>query len=153
MSIVHISSGADFLTLRVHERVKPHSQGVWTANWLHCTAEASAGAFNGTVDWQLRNEDLTRFTRSLDSLGGRVGEALLETGDGWLDVRVIRDEQGQIQARCQLVDNPVGGNSLEFRLFLDQTALVALIGQLRAVLERFPVLGTDERLSLGDTNQ
>ena len=144
MSIIRISSGADFLTLHVHERVKPHSQDYWTANWLHCTAEASAGTFRGAVDWQLRNEDLARFMRSLESLGGPVGEAQLDTGDGWLDIRVIRDERGQIQARCQLEDNPVGGNSLEFRLFLDQAAIVVLIRELRAVIEQFPVVGVEE---------
>src|SRR5947209_4959055 len=108
MAIVHLAGGSDFLTLRILGRIKPAAQSYWDANWLHCTAEASAGAFRAKVDWQLRNEDLARFMRALANLNERVGEALLETGDGWLDVRVIRSQQGDLEARCQLVDNPAG---------------------------------------------
>ena len=36
---------------------------------------------------------------------------------------------------------PANGNSLEFRLSLDQTYLPPLMAQLRAVLEQFPVVG------------
>ena len=142
MCIIYLGSGSDSLTLQIHGRTKPDSQDYWDANWLHCTADASAGAFRGTIDWQLRNETLARFQHALEDLDTRVGEALLDTGD-WLDVRVIRDEQGHIEARCQLEDNPLDGNTLEFRLILDQTILPALIGQVRAVLERFPVVGRE----------
>jgi hypothetical protein len=86
---------------------------------------------------------LARFLDSLEGLEHRVGEALLDTLDGWLDVRVIRDEQGHIEARCQLVDNPVGGNTLEFRLCLDQTVLSGVMREIREVLERFPVVGVE----------
>jgi hypothetical protein len=141
MSNIDLRSGSDFLTLQIHGRTNPDSQDFWDANWLHCTADASAGTFRGTVDWQLRNEDLVRFLSALEDLDRRVSVALLDTGDGWLDVEVTRDEQGHIQARCQLVDNPDGGNTLEFRLLLDQTVLPALQGQLREVLERFPLVG------------
>src|SRR5262245_53544264 len=137
MCIIHLGSGSDSLTLRIHGRTKPDAQDLWAANWLHCTAEPSAGAFCGTLDWQLRNEDLARFLHALESLEGRAGEALLNTLDGWLDVRVIRDDQGHLEAQCQLVDNPEGGNLLEFCLLLDQTILASLMGQLREVLERF----------------
>lgn len=143
MCIIHFSSGADSFTLRIHGRTNPNAKNYWDANWLHCTAEVLVGAFRGILEWQLRNEDLARFMHALEGLAGRMGEAVLDTGDGWLDVRIIRDEQGHIEARCQLVDNPAGGNSLEFRLLLDQTVLPALTGQLREVLERFPVVGQD----------
>jgi hypothetical protein len=141
---ISIASGSDSLTLRIHGRTKPDAQNYWDANWLHCTAEASAGAFRGTLEWQLRNEDLARFLHALEALNRRVGEALLDTGDGWLNIRVIRDEAGHIEAECQLVDNPVGGNTLEFRLVLDRTILSALIGQLHDLLEKFPVVGREE---------
>ncbi len=141
MLVIHLGSGADYLTLSVSGRVRPDGEGPWSSNWLHCIADVSAGAFRGRIEWQLRNEDLTRFIQALDRLGGQAGEALLDTLDGWLDVRVIRDEQGQIEARCQLVDNPVGGNTLEFRLILDENCISVLDRQLREVLEQFPVVG------------
>jgi hypothetical protein len=143
MSIIHFGCGSDFLTLRIHGRTKPDAQNYWDANWLHCTADASAGAFCGTLEWQLRNEDLARFMHALEGLDRQAGEALLETIDGWLAIQVIRDDQGHIEARCQLVDNSIGGSTLEFRLLLDQTVLPVLMDQLRGVLEQFPVLGRE----------
>ena len=144
MCVIHLASGTDFLTLRVHGRTKADAQDYWDANWLHCTVEASAGAFRGTVEWQLRNEDLSQFMHGLESLDVRAGEAVLDTGDGWLDVRVIRNEDGDVEARCQLVDKPADGNALEFRLSLNKAVPAALVGQLREVLERFPVIGGQE---------
>jgi len=140
MCTIHFGSGSEFLTLRIHGRVKPDSASYWDANWLHCSAEVSAGAFSGNVEWQLRNEDLARFMNAIESLPRRVGEAVLDTGDGWLDVRVIRDDQGQIQALCQIEDQQVGGKALECRLFLDETVIPQIHAELREVLERFPVI-------------
>jgi hypothetical protein len=143
MCIIHLGSGPDFLTLRIHGRVKPDAQRYWDANWLHCTAEALAGDFRGTLEWQLRNEDLSRFMHALEGIKERAGEALLDTLDGWLDIRVIRDEQEHIEARCQLVDNPIDGNTLEFRLVLDKSILPVLMDQLHKVLEQFPMAGRE----------
>jgi hypothetical protein len=108
MYTVHIGDVSDSLTLWFHGRTKPDSKDYWEANWLHCTAEASVGDFRGKVEWQLRNEDLARFMLALEDLDRRSGIALLDTGDGWLDIQVVRDTQGHIEARCQLVDNPLG---------------------------------------------
>jgi hypothetical protein len=143
MCEIRFGNGPDYLKLQVLGRVKPDAQDYWDANWLRCIAEASAGTFHGRIDWQLRNEDLVRFLHRLERLDSRAGEALLDTGDGWLDVRVIRDQLGHIEARCQLVDNPAGGNTLEFRLRLDEAAHAAIISQLRKVIERFPVVGRE----------
>jgi hypothetical protein len=143
MCIICFGTGSNNLSLRIHARTEPEARDVWSANWLHCTAEASAGKFYGAVDWQLRNEDLQRFVRSLETLNQRIGEAQLDTGDGWLDVRVIRDDRGNIEAQCHLGDNPLGGNSLDFRLQLNEQAILDLISQLRNVLQRFPVIGVE----------
>ncbi len=138
MCAIRLASGSDNLTLKIHGRTKADAQDHWGANWLHCTATACVGGFHATVEWQLRNEDLVRFMEALRNVEHSRGEALLATGDGWLDVRVIRDNEDQVEARCQLVENE---NSLEFRLPLEKAILTALIHEVREVIEQYPVLG------------
>jgi hypothetical protein len=143
MSTIHLGGEqAEFLTLTIHGRSLPDATDYWDGNWLACTAEVSAGAFRGTLNGLLRNEDLSKFLHRLEALYERLtGEALFDTLDGWLVLRLIGDGRGHVEVRGQLVDDPVGGNSLEFRLPLDQTDLSPLMAQIRAVLEQFPVVG------------
>jgi hypothetical protein len=141
MCTVLLGSKSDFLTLKVHGRTTPNAQDYWDANWLHCTVHVAAAGCRTSSEWQLRNEDLARFLRDLEDLDTRVGVALLETGDGWLDVQLTRDDGGQLNAQCQLEEHPVGEKVAEFQLLLDQESLPALVAQIREVLKRFPVLG------------
>jgi hypothetical protein len=69
------------------------------------------------------------------------GEALLDTIEGWLDLRLTGDGRGHVDLHGQLVDAPSDGNSLEFRLSLDQTYLPPLMAELRAALGQFPIVG------------
>src|SRR4051812_31375109 len=121
MHSVQFGYGPDYLILRIHSRVYADRQDYWEGNWLRCTAQVSAGTFRGTFEWQLRNEDLIRFMNSLEGLDGHSGVASLETLDDWLDVQITRDDQNQIEAQCQVVDDPVSGNPLEFCIPLDET--------------------------------
>jgi hypothetical protein len=132
----------EYLALLIHGRTHADSADYWDGNWLSCTAEVQTGAFRGRIESSLRNEDLARFLSSLEALYERLtGEALFDTLDGWLDIRVIGDGRGHVEVRGQLCDDPVYGNSLEFRLFFDQTCLPSLIARLRAVLAAYPVVG------------
>src|SRR5262245_58655106 len=108
MGIIHIGGEqAEFLTLTVHGRSLPHATDYWDGNWLACTAEVSAGAFRGTLDGLLRNKDLSRFLERLQGLYERLtGEALFDTLDGWLDLRLIGDGRGHVEVEGQLVDDP-----------------------------------------------
>ncbi len=133
---------AEHLTLTVHGRSLPHSSDYWDGNWLTCTAEVAVGAFRGSLNRLLRNEEVGRFLDRIVVLQERLlGETLFDTLEGWFDLRVVGDGRGHMEARGQLCDDPVRGNVLEFRLHLDQTYLPPLIAQLRSVLETFPVVG------------
>ncbi len=133
---------AEYLTLTVHGRSLANSVDYWDGNWLTCTAEVAVGAFQGSLNRLLRNEDISRFHRRVTALHERLtGEALFDTLENWLDLRLIGDSRGHIETRGQLCDDPVTGNVLEFRLFFDQTYLPRLMTQLRDVLAFFPVVG------------
>jgi len=119
----------------------PDATDYWDGNWLACTADVAAGAFRGSVNRLLRNEDIGRFHDRVVELYKRLtGEALFDTLEGWFDLRMIGDGRGHIEVRGQLCDDPVHGNVLEFRLFFDQTYLPPLMVQLRAAMEAFPVV-------------
>ena len=143
-AVIHIGgAGAEYLTLTVHGRNIPEATDYWDGNFIWCTAVVAAGAFRGSLSNPIRNEDLARFLPRLEALYQRLdGEALLDTLDGWLDVRVVDVGRGRIEVRGSLIDDPVGGNQLEFRLALDQTYLPPIIGQVRAAVEAFPVRGS-----------
>lgn len=133
---------AEFLTLTLHGPSRPGSLDEWDGNWLRCTAAVHAGAFRGTVDGLLRNEDLARFLPALESLAGQLrGEATFDTLEDWIGIHLTGDGRGQIELRGRLIDMSEPGNALDFRLALDQTYLAPLIAQLRTAADRFPIVG------------
>jgi hypothetical protein len=142
-AVIHFGGvEAECLTLTLHGRSLPYATDYWDGNWLACTAEVAAGAFHGSLDRLLRNEDISRFHDRVAGLYERLsGEALFDTLEGWFDLRLIGDGHGHIEARGQLCDDPVRGNVLEFRLFFDQAYLPPLMAQLRAAMKAFPVVG------------
>lgn len=145
MHTIDLNNGSDHLVLQIHGRTQPNAQTYWDANWLHCTADVSVGEYRGRADWQLRNEDLERFLQALDRLNEPPkGEALLDTLDGWLDVRIVCDGHGHCHAQCQLVNEAEGRDLLDFQLSLDPSILLVLKRQLQDVLDRFPVIRPDE---------
>jgi hypothetical protein len=142
MCMVRFGNGLDSFSLQVHGRTEPSAKDYWAANWLHCTAEVSVGTHHAKSEWQLRNEDLARFLRGLEDLDVRAGVALLDTGDGWVDVQIIRDEQRGIEARCQLASDAEIGELAEFRVSMDEASLPELIDQLLNVMHKFPIIGS-----------
>jgi hypothetical protein len=133
---------AEFLALAIRGRRLPDSADYWDGNWLNCDLEVAAGAFRGAFSSTIRNEDLERFRRQLTPLYEHLsGTATLEALEGWLCLDLSGDGRGHLEAKAQLCDQPVSGNSLEFRLYLDQTNLPALIRQLDEVCRAYPVIG------------
>jgi len=133
---------AESLTLTAHGRAHPDAADYWDGNWLSCTAETRAGAFRGSLDGLLRNEDLARLLAGMEQLHQRlVGEAMLDTLEGWVELRLVGDGRGHVEGSGHLCDAPVHGNTLAFRLSLDQSFLPAIMAQLRAAIKRFPVVG------------
>ena len=143
MVTIHLGgSPPDALALTVYGRTRPDASDYWDGNWVSCTAEITAGAFRGTVGGSIRTDELATFRRELTDLYERLdGEAVFRTMEGWIDFRVAANRRGHVEVRGRLVDEPVAGNVLDFRLFFDQTFLPPVLAQLREAEERFPVIG------------
>jgi hypothetical protein len=133
---------AEYLTLTIHARKGLDTADYWDGNWLYCTADVSAGPFRGSVTSTIRTDDLSRFLPRLEDLYQRLqGEVRFDTMEDWLDVRIVGDRRGHVEVGGRLCDVNTLGNVLEFRLSFDQTYLPAILRQLRAALEAFPVVG------------
>jgi len=133
---------AEFLGLTLHGRSRPDSTDFWDGNWLNCTAEVAAGAFQGNLHRSLRTDELEDFRQQLARLYDCLtGEAMLDTMEHWLRVRVAGDGRGHLEASCRLCDDLAFGNALDCRLYFDQTFLPALLRQLDQALQTYPVIG------------
>ncbi len=132
---------ADYIALTVKGRERPDSTDFWDANWLACSVDLAVGVFRGCHDSSIRADELERFYRQVEELDERlIGVAELATMEGWLVVRLIGDGRGHIEVTCRLCDDPASGNTLECRLFLDQTCLPTLLRQLAIVMRTYPVV-------------
>ena len=142
-AIRFVGDAGNYLTLTVHGRNTPGAANYWDGNFLWCTAEVAAGAFRGSADNVLRNEDLARFLARLADVIARPdggGAATLEAPDGWLVADLARSADG-FEVRGTLCDAPAGGNALEFCFAAGAGLPAALAAQVRATLGAFPVVG------------
>ncbi len=100
----------------------------------------AAGAFRGGVNALLRAEDFAHFRDQLRPLYEElVGTARFETAEEWHHVEVEGDGKGHFTARCVALDDPGMGNRLTFVIRLDQTDLPAILQDLDAICEEFPI--------------
>jgi hypothetical protein len=128
----------DFLLLRLHGRRHPDATDFWDGNWLDCSAEVAAGAFRGDLRRGLRVNELESFCQQLAVLCHRLtGEAVLDSMEHWLRVRVTGDGRGHLAISCRLCDDPAFGNTLDCRLYFDQTFLPGSLRQLEQALHTY----------------
>lgn len=142
MCIIRIGNDAEFLTVTLCGRSHPRATDYWDGNWLACTVEVVVGAFCGHLDGSIRTDELESFRQQLEQLYQRLtGEAVLESMEHCLCIRMVGDGRGHIDTRCRLRDDPVFANILDCRLHFDQTDLPSLLRQLKSALDAYPVVG------------
>jgi hypothetical protein len=123
-------------------RSHPAASDYWDGNWVRAVVEVAAGGFRGKVEGDLRADEFDAFRRELDLLGESLaGIARFATMEGWLSISATGDGHGHIELSCEVCDQPGIGNTLAFRLALDQTYLRPLVAQLRQAMAKLPVIG------------
>ncbi|HEV3163271.1 MAG TPA: hypothetical protein VGZ22_04465 [Isosphaeraceae bacterium] len=133
---------AEFLTVTLVGRSYPASNDYWDGNWIRAVVKVTAGGFRGEVGGDLRAEELLEFYQQLVPLFETLsGEATFSTMEGWLSIRVSGDGHGHMNLRCEVRDQAVDGNTLTFRLGLDQTFLRPMLSELGRAVSEFPVIG------------
>ncbi len=140
-SLVIGSANGEHLRVVALKRTHPESAEFWESNWIDCAIDVSAGGFQGALNANLRAEELFAFRDALRQLGDHLArEALFETIEHWLTIRVVGDGRGQFQASCELRDAPEG-NRLSFLLAFSREGLTPVMRALDAIVTAFPVLG------------
>ena len=133
---------SEFLAITLLGRSHPTASDYWDGNWVRAAVEVAAGAFRGKVDGDLRTDEFDAFRRELALLDESLaGVASFTTMEGWLSINATGDGRGHIELSCEVRDQPGIGNTLAFRLALDQTYLRQAVAQLGQAVAEFPVIG------------
>jgi hypothetical protein len=95
----------DHLSIRVLGRVHPGADDFWDGNWLATPIEVTVGGFQGTVGASLRAEELQAFRDALKGLHSELkGEAVLESMEKWLTLRIAATSRGRLEVQGTLLD-------------------------------------------------
>ncbi len=139
---IHIGhSEHEFILLDVINRSYPSANDFYDGNWLNAKTVVKVGCFTGAVNGQLRADELASFQVELTELYKSLsGSAKLLTLEGWLSFEIIGDGRGHFSCTGEVTDEFVQGNTLNFKLDLDQTFLPEILNSLEKVASAFPVL-------------
>jgi len=143
MCIVRVGGErSEFLTITLLGRSHPAASDYWDCNWVRAVVEVNAGGFRGKVDGDVRADELEAFRRDVALLNESLsGVAHFTTMEEWLSISATGDGHGHVELSCEIRDQPGIGNTLAFRLALDQTYLRPLVAQLAQAVLAFPVIG------------
>jgi hypothetical protein len=112
-------------------------------DWISCHASIKAGSFEGKADLYIVAGDLVPFSEQVEALYRTLrGEAVLNTLEGQIDLRLVGDGKGHIKLHGELLDRCGIGNKLSFVIEYDQTLLWQTISALRDVLAQIRTRGT-----------
>ena len=139
---IHIGhSEHEFILLDVINRSHPNANDYYDGNWLNAKAVVKVGCFTGAVNGQLRADELASFQSELAKLYTSLsGSAKFSTLEGWLAFEVAGDGKGHFSCSGEVTDDFVQGNTLNFKLDLDQTFLPEILNGFEKVASAFPVL-------------
>lgn len=132
----------DRLEIRVRGRLFPDSDDPWDGNALSATLTVRAGGFQGQAEARLRPEDFAIFRDEVTQLHlSLAAKAQLKPFEPWIQLDLLRDSEGRVEASAWMVDRLDRGNALAFGLRLDTSDLPAIVRALDAIVERYPVRG------------
>jgi hypothetical protein len=122
----------------------PRADDYWDGNWLISPIEVAVGGFRGRVGAGLRVEELIHFRKGLAELYVSLdGEAVLESLETWITLRVSARPTGQLTVTGTVTDEPGIGNELTFEIAdLDQTDIPAIVQSLSEIEAAFPLVGS-----------
>jgi len=137
------SPAGDRVAIRVLRRLYPSASDYWDGNWLDTPLDVTLGRFKANIDAHIRADELESFRMRLERLHECLcGEALLESMEEWIRLRVTINRVGQLHLTGVVSDAPGARNKLEFSIEnLDQSHLPPMLDDLRSVAAAFPVVG------------
>jgi hypothetical protein len=133
----------EYVEVHVLRREHPEAADYDDGNWLVARIGLEVGGFEAGYEASIRSEELEGFMRDVRRLHQDLtGEAEFATMEDQLRLHLTADGRGHVSVAGTAQDAAGTGNRLEFHLEVDQTHLAPLIGNLKTVLDEFPVRGT-----------
>jgi hypothetical protein len=131
--------GGDRLTVEIVGYLAPEPESPIDADWLRCSVEVSAGAFQGAFPALLRVDELEGLYAIIDRLYDDLrGNDSWHTAEGQIELDLGGDGLGHITVRARCSDVAASDNRLMLTLTLDQTLLFGTRVELAEVLARYP---------------
>lgn len=107
--------------------------------WFSADVEVVVGEFRGRYSADFNSEAFSDFQSQLESMNRAVsGSAKFTSYEAQLEIVLECDVKGHIRLRGEAMDYAGTGNTLMFRLEMDQTHLPTIISSLQAALRQFP---------------
>src|SRR5579863_2868609 len=142
LEVAFRGDGDNFLKIALIGRSYPRANDYWDGNWVRTKVSVHAGGFHGSVNGDLRAEELAQFLERLTGLQRSLrGTAEFETMEEWLSIRVNGDGLGHIDVQCLIQDQPGIGNTLKCTLTTDQMFVRATVTELSQAVQAYPVVG------------
>lgn len=106
--------------------------------WLAADVEVAVGGFRACYPAAFNSSAFADFRAELEKIHQTVsGSAVFTSCEAQLEIALTCDAQGHIHLRGEATDHAGVGNTLAFRLEVDQTYVPAILRDLQATLERY----------------
>lgn len=134
----------DHIRIRVTGRTDLAARDYWDSNWLVSSVTVQAGGWKGRNEKAFfRTEELSSLRAKVELLHeGRLRDAEFAPMEPHVRFRLGCEAEGApVSVSGAAVDQPEGGNRLEFRMTMPFDALPSLAARLRAVEAAYPTIG------------
>ena len=133
------------VTLEVLRRQFPDHLDYWDGNWMVTRFQARASWFQAEFTETVHLRELIGLREELAEMHARLdGRVEWKAMDGFLELVAVMDKLGHIRWDVELTYHVEEGSRLSMEIHNDQTYLPAILSQIDAVLETFPLQGQPE---------
>jgi hypothetical protein len=132
------------LTILVKSREFPEDNSYWSGNFLEVRAECREGAVRAVVEGPyIHVSELKLWLEDLENLRNHVvSEAVLECLEPLIKIKIAIASEDAINCEVSLIENLIAGvtpHEFDFSFQISLDAVDSAIGQLRCVLEKYPL--------------
>ena len=139
---VEISRNGNFIRIELIGLSHESAELNWDKNWITGCVKLKAGGFSGEFNAEFMTMDFIQFQEQLEFLYNNLSEnANLKTLEDQVEIKIIGDGIGHLEAECVVMDSAGFGNKLKFEIAFDQTFLPKIINQLKQITSKFPKIG------------
>ncbi|MEO8236390.1 MAG: hypothetical protein ABI549_13315 [Flavobacterium sp.] len=137
-----ITESGDFIRIDLIGLNYPNAELDWDRNWISGIVKVKAGVFSGEFKADFMTVDFFSFKNELVKLYDNLnGIATFHTLESQVEMKIVGDGIGHLNAECVVMDNAGNGNKLKFEISFDQTHVPKILNQLEKIVNKFPKTG------------